>query len=123
VRSSLSLPLAAQGRPVGAFNLYSRDAGFFGEAQTRDAERFAQNVAGAVAIAARLAVQAVMTGQLRASLASRAVIDQAIGVLMAEQRCTAWVKPVRTVLPPPGEPDIIEGRRVTGYACHVPRES
>ncbi len=31
----------------------------------------------------------MLTGQLRASLASRAVIDQAIGVIMAQQRCTA----------------------------------
>jgi AmiR/NasT family two-component response regulator len=31
----------------------------------------------------------VLTGQLRASLASRAMIDQAIGVIMAQQRCTA----------------------------------
>ena len=31
----------------------------------------------------------MLTDQLRASLASRAVIDQAIGVIMAQQRCTA----------------------------------
>jgi GAF domain-containing protein len=89
VRSSLSLPMAAQGRPVGAFNLYSREPGFFGDTQTRQAERFAENAAGAVAIAARLAAHAVMTEQLRASLASRAAIDQATGIIMAEQRCTA----------------------------------
>jgi hypothetical protein len=62
---------------------------FFGQAQTRLAGRFAQDAAIAVGIAARLAAQSVLTGQLRASLASRAVIDQAIGVIMAEQRCTA----------------------------------
>ena len=42
----------------------------------------------AVGIAARLSADAVLTAQLRAALASRAVIDQAIGVIMAEQRCT-----------------------------------
>jgi ANTAR domain len=31
----------------------------------------------------------VLTDQLRASLASRSVIAQALGVIMAEQRCTA----------------------------------
>jgi ANTAR domain len=30
-----------------------------------------------------------LTTQLRAALASRSVIDQAIGIIMAEQRCTA----------------------------------
>lgn len=40
-------------------------------------------------IAARMAQQVVLSEQLRASLASRSVIDQAVGVLMAEQRCTA----------------------------------
>ena len=75
VRSSLSMPLAAQGRTVGALNLYAGQPRFFGQAQTRQAERFAQDASIAVGIAARLAAQAVLTGQLRASLASRAVID------------------------------------------------
>lgn len=88
VRSSLSLPLIAAGRPIGAFSLYSRAAGFFGADPTRRAERFGQNASGAAGIAARPAVHAAMTEQLRASLASRAVIDQATGVLMAQRRCT-----------------------------------
>jgi GAF domain-containing protein len=89
VRSSLSMPLFAAGRPVGALNLYSAKTGFFGEAEARLAERFAREATVAVGIAARLAAQAVLTDQLRASLASRAVIDQALGVIMAQQRCTA----------------------------------
>jgi AmiR/NasT family two-component response regulator len=36
-----------------------------------------------------LAAERELTAQLRAALASRAVIDQAIGILMAQQRCTA----------------------------------
>ncbi|MFY9774201.1 MAG: ANTAR domain-containing protein [Trebonia sp.] len=31
----------------------------------------------------------MLTDQLRASLASRSVIDQALGVIMTQQRCTA----------------------------------
>jgi len=76
VRSSLSTPLTAQERPVGALNLYSDRPRFFGEAQTRLAEGFTQDAVVAVGIAARLAAQSVLTGRLRASLASRAVIDQ-----------------------------------------------
>lgn len=89
VRSSLSLPLIAQDKPVGALNLYSGLSGYFGDAEARQAQWFADNASVAVGIAARLAQQVVMTQQLRSSLASRAVIDQAIGILMAEQRCTA----------------------------------
>ena len=89
VRSSLSLPLTAVGRSVGALNLYCDKAEFFGGAQTRLAERFAREASVAVGIAARLAAEAALTSQLRASLASRSVIDQALGVIMSQQRCTA----------------------------------
>jgi hypothetical protein len=89
VRSSLSTPLITPDRPVGAFNLYSDTPGFFGAAETRLAEQFTREATVAVGIAARLAAQAVLTDQLRASLASRAVIDQALGVIMGQQRCTA----------------------------------
>lgn len=89
VRSSLSLPLTALGQPVGALNLYSRQPGYFGAAETRLARRLAREAAVAVGLAGRLANQAVLTEQLRASLSSRAVIDQATGVIMAQQRCTA----------------------------------
>ena len=89
VRSSLSLPLNTQRGPVGAVNLYSRSPGFFQDADKRHARRFADNASVAVGIAARIASHAVLTDQLRDALASRAVIDQAIGVIMAEQRCSA----------------------------------
>ena len=89
VRSSLSIPLTAQGSPVGAFNLYSRTPGFFGAEQTRLADTFAQNASVAVGIAARFAAHTVLTEQLRTSLASRSVIDQAVGIIMAEQRCSS----------------------------------
>jgi len=89
IRSSLSLPLSSGGNTVGAFNLYSRVAGSFGQAAARRADRFAQNASGALSIAIRLADHVALTDQLRASLASRAVIDQAIGVLMAQRRITA----------------------------------
>jgi ANTAR domain len=85
----VSLPLSSSGDTVGAFNLYSLVAGSFGEAATRRAERFAQNASGALSIAVKLADHVALTDQLRASLASRSVIDQAIGVLMGQRRITA----------------------------------
>jgi GAF domain-containing protein len=59
-RSSLSMPLTAPHRTVGAFNLYSDRPGFFGAAETRLAARFAREATVAVGIAARLAAQAVL---------------------------------------------------------------
>jgi GAF domain-containing protein len=90
IRSSLSIPLSGGGSStIGAFNLYSQAVGSFGPEATSRAERFAQNASGALSIAIRLAGHVALTEQLRASLASRAVIDQAIGVLMAQRRITA----------------------------------
>lgn len=89
IRSSLSLPLSSGPVTLGAFNLYSLVAGSFGEAAISRAERFAQNASGALSIAIRLADHVALTDQLRAALASRSVIDQAIGVLMGQRGITA----------------------------------
>lgn len=88
VRSTLALPLVTDGEPAGALNLYAPAADAFGPAEWRRAERFAANGAGALALAHRLASYTAINGQLRESLASRSVIDQAIGVIMAQERCS-----------------------------------
>jgi GAF domain-containing protein len=88
IGSCLALPLIADGKPVGALSLYARAAGAFGAGETRRAERLAENASGALSLALRLASYAALTDQLRSSLASRTVIDQAIGVIMAQERCT-----------------------------------
>jgi len=88
IRSCLAFPLMAGGEPAGALNLYARDAAAFGAAETRRAESFAENASGALALASRLASYAALNAQLRSSLASRTVIDQAIGVVMARTHCT-----------------------------------
>jgi GAF domain-containing protein len=87
IGACLALPLLADGKPVGALNLYARAAGAFGARETQRAERFAENASGALALALRLSSYAALTDQLRSSLASRTVIDQAIGVIMAQERC------------------------------------
>jgi AmiR/NasT family two-component response regulator len=60
----------------------------FGAEETRRAEKFADPAAGAMALGLRLVTYADLIDQLRASLASRAVIDQAVGVIMGQERCT-----------------------------------
>jgi ANTAR domain len=56
---------------------------------TGQLEIFAGNAAGAVAVAMKLADQTQMSDDLHDALTSRAVIDQATGIIMAQQRCGA----------------------------------
>jgi GAF domain-containing protein len=87
IRSCYALPLVSEGEPVGALVLYARQAAAFGPAETGRADVFARHAAGALALALRMASCADQNDQLRLSLVSRAVIDQALGVIMATQRC------------------------------------
>jgi GAF domain-containing protein len=88
IRSCLALPLIADGKPVGALNLYARGVAAFGAEQVRRAENLAENASGALSMMLRLAAYSELTEQLRSSLTSRAVIYQALGVIMAQERCT-----------------------------------
>jgi len=87
VRSCYALPLVSGGEVAGALVLYGRRPGAFGPEEIRRAERFARNAAGALTLALRLAACTDQNDQLRSSIMSRAVIDQALGVIMATQRC------------------------------------
>jgi GAF domain-containing protein len=88
VRSSLSLPLLADGAPTGALNVYAPQEAAFGPEQVGRGERLAQYGSGALTLVLRLTSVIARNEQLRASLESRAVIDQAMGVIMAVRRCT-----------------------------------
>lgn len=90
LRKSLSIPLVTMsGDVLGALNLYSTNPGKFTDADHEAAQHFADHAAGALAVAMRLAQLAELTGHLETALESRAVIDQAKGVLMARERCSA----------------------------------
>jgi GAF domain-containing protein len=88
-RSSLSVPLRLQGRAIGALNLYSREPQALSEEDLARASRFADQAAGAVAIALRLADREEHSRHLEAALTSRSTIDQALGILMGQRRITA----------------------------------
>jgi GAF domain-containing protein len=88
IRSCLAVPLVTDGKPVGALNLYARAAAAFGPVQVRRAENLAENASGALSMMLRLVSYSELTDQLRSSLTSRAVIYQALGVIMAQERCT-----------------------------------
>jgi GAF domain-containing protein len=87
IRSCYALPLVVDGEPVGALVLYARRPGAFGPAEAKRADRFASDASGALTLALRMASCADLNDQLRSSIASRAIIDQALGVIMATEHC------------------------------------
>jgi GAF domain-containing protein len=87
VRSCYATPLIQDGEPVGALVLYARRPGAFGPGETRRAERFARHASGALTLSLRMASCNDQNDQLRSSIVTRAVIDQALGVIMAQERC------------------------------------
>jgi GAF domain-containing protein len=89
VRSCLGLPLTGPTGLVGGYNLYSMWPDAFAPDARGQLEIFAGNAAGAVAIAMKLADQTQLSDDLHKALTFRAVIDQATGIIMAEQRCGA----------------------------------
>jgi GAF domain-containing protein len=89
VRSSLSLPLQVGDETIGALNLYSRQPHAFDDRLRQNLAIFADQAAAALTMVLRQARQDQISAQLEQALASRTTIDQAIGILMAQQHCTA----------------------------------
>jgi transcriptional regulator with GAF, ATPase, and Fis domain len=89
VRSCLSLPLLGPTGTLGCYNLYNTNPDAFDDDTQTRMRVFTGNAAGATALALRLADQTKTNQDLRATLATRSVIDQAIGIVMAQQRCPA----------------------------------
>jgi GAF domain-containing protein len=93
VQSSVSLPLLVDGRSLGALNLYSDRSphAFADEAVRRRALEFADRAAVVLTLAIQRLEQDRTARELEEALASRTLIDQAIGVIMAQQGCDAHV--------------------------------
>jgi GAF domain-containing protein len=89
VHSALSLPLITTDGVVGAMNIYARAKDAFSVRTVGLGELFAAPAAIAVRNAAVLAQATRLAEQLQLALESRAVIDQAIGVLMGSKGCGA----------------------------------
>jgi len=89
VRSSLSVPIMhSGGEATGALNLYFTEPTHFDPEQVRLGRQFADQAAGALQLATRMAQQTALTAQLQEAMTSRSVIDQAIGIVMAQNRCS-----------------------------------
>lgn len=88
-RSSMSYPLISAESSIGALNLYAFEPLAPGAPMQARAAHIAEHAAGAVAIALRIAEHSTAIDSPRIALTSRSTIDQAIGILMAQQRCDA----------------------------------
>ena len=88
ILSTLSMPMTVNQERLGAFNLYSRTEDGFSAIDEEAAGRFASQAAIVVGNAAAYWEAHQLTLDLGAALRSRAVIEQAKGILMGAQRCT-----------------------------------
>jgi GAF domain-containing protein len=89
IRSVVSLPLVLDGVAVGAVNLFATTPNAFTENDVARAEAFTAQAATALTILLRHAAHTVLDDQLREALATRAVIDQALGIMMVTRRISS----------------------------------
>jgi len=83
VHSALSLPLLMPDRVLGALNVYAHGRGVFDKPAVLLGEAFAPHAAASVYNAQLLAQANRVITQLKQTLAMRAEIDQAVGLLMS----------------------------------------
>ncbi|HEY2205495.1 MAG TPA: GAF and ANTAR domain-containing protein, partial [Pseudonocardia sp.] len=84
-----SVPLLVKDKPVGVLNLYADHRHAFGTRERQLAQLLAGQATIAVVAALRRYDEISLTDHLRTALASRSVIDQAIGIVMGQRRCSA----------------------------------
>lgn len=89
IGSVLATPLTIDGDRAGCLNLYGFTANAFSEDEVRRVDIFAAQIATALTMARRLEAHERHVLEADAALRTRAVIDQAVGIIMAQQRCTA----------------------------------
>jgi GAF domain-containing protein len=87
--SSLSIPVPVQREVMAALNIYSTQANAFDEDGVELATTFSAYAGVALANMHLYQAQGQMAEQLQNAMQSRAVIEQAKGILMGERRCDA----------------------------------
>jgi putative methionine-R-sulfoxide reductase with GAF domain len=85
----LAYPLEVSGQIAGVLNLYAHERDLFPVPVQRIAKQFVDPAALILSGVLRQLGQAELIAQLNAALASRAVIDQALGIIMARRACSA----------------------------------
>ena len=89
ILASLSLPLSARGETFGALNVYAKANDPWDHRAIDLLQQFAAQASVAVANARVHDQAASLVAQLQESIASRQIIEQAVGVLMARRQCSS----------------------------------
>jgi GAF domain-containing protein len=89
VQSVLACPLSDDGQVIGSIVFYSSQEAAFGSQQAAIAQAFADSAAVLLSNAVAYDAATALSAQLNEALQSRAVIDQAKGILMATQGISA----------------------------------
>ena len=89
IRSTLSLPLTVSDRSLGALNLYSEQENAFSERDHQAADVFAVQAAALLANTQAHIDARSLGEQLGEAMKSRAVIEQAKGILIERHKLTA----------------------------------
>ena len=89
IRSTLSIPLIANHEGVGALNFYAREPNGFSDEDVQVAGQFGAQAAIVLANAQAYWDAHQLSQNLATAMQSRAVIEQAKGILMGVQRCSA----------------------------------
>ncbi|WP_407708901.1 GAF and ANTAR domain-containing protein [Arthrobacter nitrophenolicus] len=88
LRSVLSLPFNLQGEAKAALNLYSDVPHKFDEKAAAKARGYTREISQALRLAVRFSLHTDRAANLRATLESRTIIDIAVGIVMAQNRCS-----------------------------------
>ncbi|MFE9192945.1 GAF and ANTAR domain-containing protein [Micromonospora sp. NPDC007208] len=86
--SSLSVGLPVHEHVTGALNIYATTPNAFDDDAIAIAQTFAGFAAVGLANAHLYETQATLAGHMQKAMESRAVIEQAKGIIMGERRCT-----------------------------------
>jgi transcriptional regulator with GAF, ATPase, and Fis domain len=89
VRSSLSLPLPVENYLVGALNIYATRADAFDHDSIALGTSLAAHVSAALSVAETSQGHRLRADNLAKAMRSRDVIEQAKGMIMAQQKCSA----------------------------------
>jgi GAF domain-containing protein len=89
IHSSLSLPLVVEGSGIGALNLYARPLAKFDTNSAAFGQAFADQAAIAVVNGIAYWEKVTLAEHLQTAMESRAVIEQAKGIIMATAGCSA----------------------------------
>ncbi|MFC3300856.1 GAF and ANTAR domain-containing protein [Arthrobacter agilis] len=88
VGSILAVPFALQSGARAALNVYSAEPGGFTPEDISAAEAFVAQTSQALMLSVRLTQRSDSVSDLRSAMESRTAIDIAIGIIMAQNRCT-----------------------------------